>query len=415
MIVHPRLLIRAALAVVLLAVVRPQLFSLMAFALLVSLLAGQGATLRRLLPIPLLFTSWVNLHGGWIVGEGVLAMWAVLTALGSASRLEKAGLFLVGALAVAATLANPYGWRMWQFLGDTVGFGRAEITDWQPLYRLGPGYVALWVVLTLAAAAGVARAWRSGEWELRRLVVVALLCVASFQVSRLLAFFAIATVLLLGRDVALVLQSWRGASRREGGEPGRFAAIAAMTIAAALMIGGGAAVARSVACVRMGADQPEPDVATIVKERKLTGRLAVWFDWGEYAIWHFAPALTVSIDGRRETVYSNDVMQKHLSFYYVPSTMNQFLSEVRPDHIWAAAAPARRAQAAGGGMGAARHRPTVRVADAARRRAAGAGRAVDTVSGGHRHPMFPGSVRIWRQVPRLGSKHTSSISFPSGS
>jgi hypothetical protein len=28
------------------------------------------------------------------------------------------------------------------------------------------------------------------------------------------------------------------------------------------------------------------------------------FNWGQYAIWHLSPALRVSMDGRRETLYS---------------------------------------------------------------------------------------------------------------
>lgn len=84
----------------------------------------------------------------------------------------------------------------------------------------------------------------------------------------------------------------------------------------------------------MEADQSEPEIVEMVKQRGLQGRLVVWFDWGEYAIWHFAPDLLVSIDGRRETVYSEEVMQKHLNFYYVPSASDAFLAETIPDHIW---------------------------------------------------------------------------------
>ena len=314
--------------------VRPQIFSLVAFTGLVWILARRGASERSLLLIPLLFAAWVNLHGGWIVGGGVLAAWAVFTLPGSASRREKVGLLLVGALALAATLVNPYGWHMWEFLRSTVGFGRAEITDWQPVFRLGAQYVALWVVLACAAALGATRAWRSGEWELRRLAVVAMLGVGSFRVSRLLAFFAIAILLLLGREIGAAIQAWRGAPRPQAGPPNRYAAVAAMLIATLLILGGGAMTARSVSCVRMGEGDPEPDVVQFVKQHQFVGRLAVWFDWGEYAIWHFAPDLTVSIDGRRETVYSNDVMQKHLRFYYVASARDEFLAEARPDHIW---------------------------------------------------------------------------------
>ncbi len=34
------------------------------------------------------------------------------------------------------------------------------------------------------------------------------------------------------------------------------------------------------------------------------GNLALPLDWGEYALWHLEPRVKVSIDGRRETLYS---------------------------------------------------------------------------------------------------------------
>jgi hypothetical protein len=311
--------------------VRPQIFSVVAFALLIWTLVSRGPA-RRLLLIPLLFAAWVNFHGGWIVGGGVLALWAVLTLV--TGRREGVLLFAVGAMALVGTLANPYGWRMWEFLMTTVGFGRAEITDWQPLYRLGAGYVALWVVLSLAAIVGIMHAWRAQTWELRRLAVVAMLAVASFQVGRLEAFFAIAVVLLLGPDIAAALSAGRKPSAAPQAPREGFATAFAIAIVVALIAGGAVASASNLTCVRMAADHSEPDVVAMVKERELQGRLVVWFDWGEYAIWHFAPQLLVSIDGRRETVYSDQVMQKHLNFYYVPSSSDAFLVETRPDYIW---------------------------------------------------------------------------------
>jgi hypothetical protein len=326
--------------------VRPQIFSVLAFTLLLWILASGGPA-RRLLVIPLLFAAWVNLHGGWIVGGGVLALWAVMSLRRGASSdapgrggskdpplRELRLLFLAGAMALVGTLANPYGWRMWQFLVTTVGFNRVEITDWQPLYRLGAGYVALWMVLTLAASLGVRHAWRSRTWETRRLVVVATLGVVSFLVSRLEAFFAISVVLLLGPAMAAALRARWNPSTAPQVTQRRFAAALAFVIAATLIIGGASVSASNVSCVGMEADQSEPEIVEMVKQRGLQGRLVVWFDWGEYAIWHFAPDLLVSIDGRRETVYSEEVMHKHLNFYYVPSSTDAFLAEAIPDHIW---------------------------------------------------------------------------------
>ena len=192
--------------------VRPQIFSIVAFAILLWILVA-GGSLRRLLLIPLLFAAWVNFHGGWIVGGGVLAMWAMLSWPASLSREEKSALFLTGAMALIGTLANPYGWRMWEFLTSTVGFGRAEITDWQPLYRLGAGYVALWAVLALAGprrmrstpgslASGNCVVWvLSSCWGSRRFRSA-----GCWPFSRLLWCWCSAG------HVAAALSAWRGAS-----------------------------------------------------------------------------------------------------------------------------------------------------------------------------------------------------------
>ena len=44
------------------------------------------------------------------------------------------------------------------------------------------------------------------------------------------------------------------------------------------------------------------------------GNLVVDFDWGEYVIWHLGPRIKVSIDGRRETVYSSQALVRDLDF-----------------------------------------------------------------------------------------------------
>lgn len=312
---------------------RPQVFSLTAFSWLLVLLTVVGSRRARLALIPALFAIWVNLHGGWIVGGAALALWTMCTLGAAVPRGEKLTLVGCGVLSLLTTLLNPYGVKMWLFLWTTVGFGRAEITEWQPVFRLGATVLIVWSVVAGAALIGAVRAMTRSELAVRRVAVVLFLGLASFQVSRLRAFFAIAVVVLLGRELAAVLERFR--RRREAPSHGRAAAAAAVAIAFALIAGGGVAVARNVGCVRMDSPGlPDPHVRDYIQAHQLRGRLAVWFDWGEYAIWHLSPALSVSVDGRRETVYSDDVVRRHLMFYYVPSTRHQFLDEVRPDYIW---------------------------------------------------------------------------------
>ena len=133
--------VRRPLAAVLLAVaafgamgllftIRPQVFSLLLFAALLSLLNGIGRGRYRLfLWMPALFALWANLHGGWIVGLGILALWSLCGLLSGTVdwRWAAGGVFL----GLLGTLATPYGPGLWRFLLETVRIGRPGITEWQ--------------------------------------------------------------------------------------------------------------------------------------------------------------------------------------------------------------------------------------------------------------------------------------------
>jgi hypothetical protein len=74
--------------------------------------------------------------------------------------------------------------------------------------------------------------------------------------------------------------------------------------------------------------------ASFLRENGATGRLVVWFDWGEYVSWHFGPALKVSMDGRRETVYSDALLRAHDAFYRNRPGAREFLEHLSPDYVW---------------------------------------------------------------------------------
>jgi hypothetical protein len=53
---------------------------------------------------------------------------------------------------------------------------------------------------------------------------------------------------------------------------------------------------------------------SLLKTSGLNGNLAVHFDWGEYVLWHLGPQIKVSVDGRRETVYSDKIYKANLNY-----------------------------------------------------------------------------------------------------
>ena len=92
---------------------------------------------------------------------------------------------------------------MWEFLWETVGFGRADITEWQPVYAASAfAFLSIWLLLAVGATAAIVAAVRGGSLGSRSAAPVIMLGLASFRVNRLTAFFAIAVVMLLGAELA---------------------------------------------------------------------------------------------------------------------------------------------------------------------------------------------------------------------
>jgi hypothetical protein len=69
-------------------------------------------------------------------------------------------------------------------------------------------------------------------------------------------------------------------------------------------------------CIRVDGRKTEfpTRAVALLKQISATGNLAVHFDWGEYALWHLGPRIKVSVDGRRETVYSERSYAENLRF-----------------------------------------------------------------------------------------------------
>ena len=312
-------------------VVRPQLFSLLLFAVLLwALRWAERGLRRRLWVVPPVFAVWVNVHGGWIVGMAALAAWAVfrLSAAGRIHGLKGRHVLGVTGLSIGATLANPYGFHMWEFLAGTVRPERPNIGDWRPLFESGREVVVPWTISVGLCAMAAIR--RRVPLDLAHAAVVAALAALSIRVNRVDIFFTLAVVMLLARQVAgtngsMVPSDTRTSSVR----------VLLITAVAAITIVALASRRSPMRCIRLdGPWMPERESGAFISRSQLHGKLLVWFDWGEYAIWHFGPGLRVSIDGRRETVYSDDFVARHVRLYFAPDAEREFLGRLEADYAW---------------------------------------------------------------------------------
>ncbi|MFC1591983.1 hypothetical protein ACFL43_05625 [Thermodesulfobacteriota bacterium] len=293
---------------------RPQLFTYLLFTLLVHLLLAPGKKYRWLIP-PLLLL-WVNLHGGFLMGLAAVGVYTCCELAGAARagrfRRFPALLGLAGA-SLLATLGNPYGWKLWAFLGDSLSRPRPNITEWQSVSLMSWDWVEFKVLcLVFLAAIGLSRR-KKKPWLL---VLTALCGLAALRYNRHMPFFAITCTLLLPEHIA--------ASLARFGKPLTARLEQARGLLTPLYVLGAATLlccipmryGRSACQLTVPADTYPVHAVRWMKASGISGNCAVFFNWGEYVIWHLKNRVRVSIDGRYRTVYPEEVIRKNFQLLY---------------------------------------------------------------------------------------------------
>jgi hypothetical protein len=308
---------------------RAQEISALVFLVLLSCIRAFDAGRHRIIwMLPPLFLAWANIHGGWVLGGTILAIWALTRWAASSRDRTRRSLIAVCALAAGATFVNPDGTHLWVFLLETVRLERSDIREWHPVVTSVPMLI-VWCATT---AVLVAAAWRAPRGARVYVALAAFTALSSFRVMRLLPFHVM--------TVGVMAAPWLLSRRPEAPEadpdpPFALRDWGVATLVWALVVGGSIAGNGQIGCLQpAGAFALDGRAAHFLRDNRPEGRLLVYFDWGEYVLWHLGPRLKVSIDGRRETVYSQQTIARHQAFYKAEPGARAYLDELAPDLIW---------------------------------------------------------------------------------
>ena len=186
---------------------RPWLFTILLFILELDILmrARRTGRLRGLLWLPAIFALWANVHIQFIDGLMVLGLaWAETLAahwgLGAETRVRPAWMGVALLSSVLATLANPYGWRIYQSAYDLATQGGAldKVMELQALpFRGLPDFL----ILLLALASAAALAWRR-RFALFETALLGFAAVVAFRSQRDVWAMAVAGAAILASTVA---------------------------------------------------------------------------------------------------------------------------------------------------------------------------------------------------------------------
>ncbi len=282
-------------------VVRAQAFSFVLFALFLAVLeSGKGRLLAVLVVASAL---WGNLHGGVVTGLLLLAVYMV----------RDRRLVIVLPLGLLATLVNPYGLAYWSYLAEALTMPRPEIVEWRSVNLSGLEDLHLKLVAGLVVlVVGFGR-----SVGLRRLLVLLGTLAASLLHVRFAPFLAIACIAFLPGPLRAAFE-WGARHFPQRFLPSLVPLTAMLSLQALCLLGLASSWQRRDRPLTIGVRESRYPVAAVDELARLgaSGRLAVFFNWGEFALYHLYPRLRASIDGRYETVYTDDVARANWDFTF---------------------------------------------------------------------------------------------------
>jgi hypothetical protein len=288
---------------------RPHLFTFLLAAAYVSILSLAGAPeagLRRrnLVLLVLLQILWVNLHGAFVVGILLAAIFAAAHAL-EKRRLTRAA--ILPPLLAAVSLLNPYGWRMYELVGafSEPAF-RKLIVEWQSPFRSPFVFSALfwlYVVWLVAAAASAWRAFRRRDYF--AVGLVAAFALMSLTSRRHVSLLAVVTAPVVGGALASVLR--RIPAKEIAGRALSWGTTAAVAgLASAVAVSGLPWPDGGWRRPGIGIGENIPvEALEVIRGENLRGRVFSTLAFGAYVTWAGWPDLTTFVDSRLEIFGGN--------------------------------------------------------------------------------------------------------------
>jgi hypothetical protein len=310
--------------------VRPQIVTYCGVALLLWLIDRYQHQHRRALwACPAVFLVWANAHGGYTLGLAVLGLFCAAECLRTRALATQPLLVLIGSAAVTA--CNPYGLQLPGYIWSEL-VRPHPIGEWQPV---AVGDTGQFVFLAMAGLFVVTlpffRDWRTEGWQ----PILALLMAAmALRSQRHTPVFALCAATPLAGQLD---EAWRWVTQRSSVTLSvaaqRVIALALVSVAAVQLVLTGLRWRRD--GFQIVFDPSDYPVAAVqaLRHAGVHANLIVPLDWGEYVLWHLAPTVKVSFDGRFATVYPEDMVFKNFGFFSGATGWRRLIDDYPTDAV----------------------------------------------------------------------------------
>jgi hypothetical protein len=327
--------------------------------------AGDSRRHRRLWLLPLLTLVWVNVHGGFLVGFALLAIfwcsaawrWLRLSfsevrsvevrfgdVLGKIRAWRKVrSLTGAGVLSAAATFGNPYGWRLhvhiYRYLSNRFLMDHIDEFQSPNFHYVAQKCFAALLLLTLLALAAKGR-----ETKVREFLIVVLASYSGLYASRNIPVSSLLLILIIGPWLSDGVKRTAELHRGLGSvlaRPamfllrmkefdlslrGHLLPIAAILLSGWIVAHGGRLGATPLMNAHFDAKRFPVSAVNYIEQEGVQGPVLSPDYWGGYLIYRLYPRAKVVIDDRHD-FYGEEFLKSYLRVVHLEPGWQAFLQE----------------------------------------------------------------------------------------
>jgi hypothetical protein len=303
---------------------------------------------RRLWVLPLLMLVWVNVHGGFLIGFvllaifGMSAVWMWLSAKNGlleeelvriAARRRSLDLLSIGLISLVASLINPYGWRLYVHIYSYLSsrFLIDHIEEFQSPNFHGIAQKCFLVLLLITLAALAARGSRvslrlSGVLTILFAVYSGLYASRNIPVSSLLLILVVALLISWKTSVHGFLQRMQ---LMESGQRGHLWPIAAIILTLVVAANGGQIGSHILMDAHFDPKRMPIEAVDYIDKHHVQGPILSPDFWGGYLIYRLYPNQRVVVDDRHD-FYGEAFLKSYLETVHAERGWEGFIREQRP-------------------------------------------------------------------------------------
>jgi hypothetical protein len=330
------------------------LFTLIVFSILDSTerdcLRGSGRDVRsKLWLIPVVLLLWVNLHGGFLLGFVLLGMfWASalwtwlrsresrieesLQKISAAKRMRE--LKLVGLASVAASLVNPYGWRLHAHILSYLSnrFLMDHIDEFQSPNFHGVAQRCFLLLVLICIGVLVIRGRElqaSGVLTVLFAVYAGLFASRNIPISCILLSLVVAPLIPTGVVFRHFVHRMHGI---DSGLRGHLWPLAAFLFTLGIAAHGGKSGASQLMDAHFDPLRMPVGAVDFLGTERSNGTILSPDYWGGYVIYRLYPRDRVVVDDRHD-LYGADFLRSYLKLMHVEDGWDELLRQSDPSFL----------------------------------------------------------------------------------